>query len=251
MVSHRPSNLTLAITLTVLVAVVLALRLGHVPLEPIFAVPFVLFLPGYALSYSIFGRMMLGGIERLLLSVTASIALAILTGVLLNFTPWGLQANTWLFALAGITLVAGAVAFVRGHEPLMTSVRFRRRAFRPGDAILYGGALLMLIGAMQFANLPAPAARVEGYSSLWILPMQANTHVANVGFSSSELQSTQYRMELRVDGHVVQNWREIVLEPGQSWTGSVTLPETRTRVEALLYRADEPNTIYRSVHLAQ
>lgn len=251
MVSHRPSNLTLAIAVTVLVAIVLTLRLSHVPLEALFAIPFVLFLPGYALWYALFRRGTLGGIERLLLSVTTSIALVILTGVSLNFIPPGLQANTWLFALAGITLVAGVLAFVRGNEPLMTSVRTRPVAFRPGNVVLYAASLLALVVSLQIATVPAPASRVEGYTSLWIMPMEANSHVANVGFTSSELQTTHYRLELLVDGHLVQNWREVVLDPGQSWAGAFDLTETRSRVEALLYRAEEPNTIYRRVHLAQ
>lgn len=249
MVTHRPSNLTLAIALTVVVAILLTLRLGHVPLEAVFAVPFILFLPGYASSYALFGRATLGGIERLLLSVAASIALSILTGVLLNLTSWGLQSNTWLVALVSVTLVAGVVAFLRGHEPLMTSVRTKRIALRPADALLYGVATLVVIGALQIAYVPAPASRVEGYTSLWILPAETNAPVANVGFTSAELETTQYRLDLLVEGRPVQSRPQIVLEPGQSWAEAFPLANPGTRVEALLYRAEEPNTIYRRVHL--
>lgn len=248
---HRPSSLTTALVATVLIAAVFLLRLNHLPVEVLVAVPFVLFLPGYALSYALFGRGTFGAVERALVSVAASIALAIVTGVLLNVMPWGLDANTWLFALAGLTLALGVFALTRGNAPLTTSMRRPRLSLRAGDAVFYGAALVVLISAIQVARMPAPADRVDGYTALWLVPAQmSNPDTLNLGISSSELQTTRYRVELRKADQVVQEWDDIVLDPGASWTQTIHADISRRSpesVQALLYRADQPGTVYRHV----
>ena len=53
------------------------------------------------------------------------------------------------------------------------------------------------------------------------------------------------------DGQVIQDWLTLTLAPGEQWQQLVTLPAGHTsgQVEAVLFRADSPHTVYRRVVL--
>lgn len=72
---------------------------------------FVLLIPGYVTVEALFPkRRDLDGIERFALSVGLSLALVPLTGLLLNYTPWGVRLDPIVVSLTiltiGLTLVA-------------------------------------------------------------------------------------------------------------------------------------------------
>ncbi|WP_144905871.1 DUF1616 domain-containing protein [Halobellus captivus] len=141
---------TLPADLAVVVAIVglqllttLTPGLNETPLRVILGLPFVLFVPGYALVAALFperGPTVSGsedaepggtdattetegstdpnatgidGIERVALSFGTSIAVVPLLGLILNFTPWGIRLVPVLVAVSGFTLVAVAAASTR------------------------------------------------------------------------------------------------------------------------------------------
>jgi len=73
----------------------------------------VLFLPGYSLVEALYpGEGELSPLERLALSIGLSLALVPLTGLILNYTPWGIRLNSTVTALATlITLLLLASAY--------------------------------------------------------------------------------------------------------------------------------------------
>ena len=81
----------------------------------LFGSVFVLFLPGYSLVRALFGGRDLDNIERFALSVGLSLALVPLTGLLLNYTPWGIRATPVTFCLLALTLVFASAAVVRDY----------------------------------------------------------------------------------------------------------------------------------------
>jgi len=94
------------------------------PLRVALGVPFVVILPGYALTAALFpgserqsagpgGRAELSPVERLTLSVGLSVAVVPLVVLFLNFTGWGINPTPVRLALLSVTLVASAVAVVR------------------------------------------------------------------------------------------------------------------------------------------
>lgn len=253
MAFRRPSSLMLAVAVTVFIAIVLLLRLNQFPLEEIVVVPFVLFLPGYALTFAFFGGQFIGAFERLLLSVALSIAVAILTGVALNFTPIGLQSTSWLIALVLVTLCAAVYAFFRRQLPVTTSLRFNPSKVRAGNVFLYSLAVLLLVVTLLIVRLPTPAIGIEGYTSLWVLPIDAShPQFLRLGVGSSELTTDDYRLELQVNGQKVQEWNNIELKPGQNWSAvydSGTDLRTVKLAELSLYRSDQPTVPYRQVHI--
>src|SRR5438067_5670942 len=111
--NHRSADIFVVAAIT-LVATVLALL---VPPDIVFirilTLPLVLVLPGYALTSALFPGRSLGVPERLVFSLSLSLAIAILGGLALNLTPWGLGTDSWAVLVASITLVACAVALIR------------------------------------------------------------------------------------------------------------------------------------------
>jgi uncharacterized membrane protein len=71
----------------------------------LFGIPLLLFIPGYALIAALFPAARdLDGIERVALSFGLSIAIVPLTGLVLNYTPWGIRLDPIVVALSLITL---------------------------------------------------------------------------------------------------------------------------------------------------
>lgn len=134
-VRRLPADLAAVALLTVAtVLAVLVPGVRETPLRVVFGLPFVLFLPGYALIAALFpeagdnpapdaasdtdednaatptDRSGIDGIERVALSFGLSIAVVPLIGLVLNFTPFGIRLLPVLLSVAGVTLVLTAVA---------------------------------------------------------------------------------------------------------------------------------------------
>jgi len=90
----------------ILVWVALTIAMIYVPvlnetfLRVIFAVPVILFIPGYVLIAALFPeKKSIDGIERFALSVGLSIAVVPLIGLVLNYTPFGIRLDPIVSAL--------------------------------------------------------------------------------------------------------------------------------------------------------
>lgn len=137
-IRRLPADLAAVALLTILtVLVVLIPGVRETPLRVVLGLPFVLFLPGYALIAALFpeagedpesntddletrgddeelanadSRQGIDGIERVALSFGLSIAVVPLIGLVLNFTPFGIRLLPILVSVAGVTLALTAVA---------------------------------------------------------------------------------------------------------------------------------------------
>jgi len=127
------------------VVVVFAPVLSETPLRVVLGLPFVLFVPGYALVAALFpeagdsptegdpadesaagesARTGIDGIERVALSFGLSIAVVPLLGLALNFTPFGIRLVPILVTMTGFTLGMVAVAAHRRRK-IPEDERFR------------------------------------------------------------------------------------------------------------------------------
>ncbi|WP_435065505.1 DUF1616 domain-containing protein [Halobaculum sp. EA56] len=123
---------------------------NETPLRVIVGLPFVLFVPGYALIAALFpeagerpadaeadgpdvdtdeavadgDRSGIDGIERVALSFGTSIAVVPLIGLVLNFTPFGIRLTPIVVCVSGFTIALTAVAAQR-RWALPTEERFR------------------------------------------------------------------------------------------------------------------------------
>ncbi len=83
-------------------------------LRVVFALPAILFIPGYMLISALFPRREdLDGIERVALSFGLSIAVVPLVGLALNYTPWGIRLEPVVASLIALTLILTLVGAIR------------------------------------------------------------------------------------------------------------------------------------------
>jgi uncharacterized membrane protein len=107
-------DLIIIIILSILTVIaVLALPDGNA-LRILFAIPFLLFIPGYALvSFLWTKKGDLGNLERIALSFGLSIAIIIVLGLILNYTPWGLSLLLILMSCFGFIIAFSMLALYR------------------------------------------------------------------------------------------------------------------------------------------
>lgn len=82
----------------------------------VFGSALVLFLPGYALIEALYPKRELDELTRFALSIGLSLALVPLTGLVLNYTPWGIRLLPVTISIAGLTLVLLCLAVYRRHQ---------------------------------------------------------------------------------------------------------------------------------------
>jgi uncharacterized membrane protein len=189
-------------------------------------------------------------LEWFLFTIGSSLGVLVLSGLVLNLTPWGLQTNSWLIVLSVISLATSVIAIWRRRKiPLeaTTSVRF----FMPGRQVpLLSLAIVVISLALILTLTPQSSHNIQGYTSLWILPesdMQSGTIL--VGIHSQELQTTHYNLEVTYNSQSVKKWLDISLTPGLEWQQSITTPTGQGLVEAVLYLKDNPGVVYRHVSI--
>jgi hypothetical protein len=77
---------------------------------------FVLFLPGYSLIKLLFPTKELDNIERTALSMGMSLALVPMTGLILNYTPWGIRTTSITLSILTLTIIFATTAIIREHQ---------------------------------------------------------------------------------------------------------------------------------------
>ena len=221
--------------------------------------PLVLYLPGYTLVAALFANRPLDRATRILLSVAASLVLTILCGLLLNALPWGLQPATWALALSLVCWVCGAVAVARREEhaapgsvPTQAVLPNWLFGLRPGAMLLVGMAVLAVLGACWWSIHSGLTAPFVGTSQVWLVPVPDTHGTAinrvQIGLRNLEGQQMTYRLQLVADREILSEWPAITLEDGEAADSYLPLPpaeQDTERVEALLYRADDPSHVYR------
>ena len=79
----------------------------------ILGLPFLLFIPGYLLGFALFPLRKkndgIDTIERIALSFALSLAVVPIIGLVLNFTPWGLQIVPIFLSLFGFIIGVGVI----------------------------------------------------------------------------------------------------------------------------------------------
>jgi uncharacterized membrane protein len=253
--SRQLNDLTVVSVSAVVCAVLTQLAPALPLLGLLCALPLVLFLPGYALSAALFPRRFFGPPERLLLSLGLSLIIVALSGLVLHWLGWSLQAGTWAIVLSGLTVCASAIAWWRRKRnqsaddpPPKLHFNLSRR-----DSVLLGLALLVVVAAIGLARMPTPPKGVTGYTLLWMIPAgNGNANDYRLGVNSMEFSPASYRLQVLLDGQVIREWPEIQLAPGKSWEIWIVLQADRVgvgSVEATLYRLDNPDVVYRHVKL--
>jgi hypothetical protein len=85
-------------------------------LRYVFGSVLVLFLPGYALIEALYPKRELDELTRFALSIGLSLALVPLTGLVLNYTPFGIRLLPVAISLAGLTIALLIAAIKRKYD---------------------------------------------------------------------------------------------------------------------------------------
>ncbi len=101
------------LTLAAAAGFMLALPGGAPVLRAVLGVYLVLVGPGLAFTTALLPVKQLGTAEHVLAALAASIALAVIGGLILDATPWGLQPISWSVILGGVTVAASFAALLR------------------------------------------------------------------------------------------------------------------------------------------
>jgi uncharacterized membrane protein len=251
------------------------------------AIPFLLFVPGYALIVALFPNRestyqqhRLIGLERILYAVVASICLAVIVGVNLDFTGWQIRPVPVISVLAAVTLLSTLVALYRritsDSAATKSAVQFNTGSNRTTESTGSGGqigsivvAVAILIALVSVTLVAAQPQRGETYTEFGLLTenngtLQADGYPEEMSLGESselyftvtnrEQQETNYIVVVQLTrtaptGDVIENARldtyTKTTDPGETWrqrhTVTPVLEGERLRLTYLLYRDNVPS----------
>jgi uncharacterized membrane protein len=241
-----------AVTLVTMLLALTQIDLGII--RALLAVLFVCVLPGYAIMAAAFPQRPLN-VETVVYTLGISLSVAVLVGLLLNYTATGLTTVAWAILLGTITLSASLIALLNRRQVALPNLAQSIPQFSRRSLIIFGITALLLIVAFRFTSIGAESHAMGQFTQLWMTP--AEQQQANVGIRNHESTAVGYKLRVVVGDTVIQEWPSITLDPDSEWTGQLTLPTGTTggnstqMVEAQLYRLDAPDIVYRHVSLSR
>jgi uncharacterized membrane protein len=272
MTKRIPVELLVVDVLTLVLVPVIVL-LPESVFRIILGLPFALFFPGYAMVAAVFpGHADAGDIMRFTLGVAASFALTAIVGIVLNYTPLGIDLYPMLYTLTALTLAASLVAWYRWLR-LPPDARY----VIPFDLykdFFKGGKLdrmLSLLVAMAFVIalvvliysvwLPKTGERFteiyvlgeQGQASDYVLDLEeGGTGSVTLGIINQEGRETDYTVVIKMPGETEREIARVVLQDEETWEQNVEFSigtsSEYNRIEFLVFRGDEAEP-YRSVHV--
>ena len=242
------------------------------PTGVLIAVPLVLFLPGYVLTQAFVSRwstpapwdampqmwaaegQAFGPPDHLVISIGLSLIVDIITGLLLNLTPLGLQLATWTLFLGLHTTLFASLALTLRWRKGPVQQKAVGRLMTVKGWLLLAFACVVAMSALWLSIIRPPQPQ-PSFTQFWILQAtQADKSCAvNLGIHNFEAGTVTYRIKLTSNGKSVGTWQAIKLDTQQQWEKLVPLSNSVARtnafIEAQLFRSGHANTIYREVHL--
>jgi len=211
-------------------------------------VPLALVLPGYAVSVAVFGPGAISRGERIVYTLSLSVAVATLGGLLWQLF-FGLDRLSWTFLMVATVLVA---AWIARRRRLPRPSRTARRSPRVGlpTALALLASLALAIVAIDTAVDGLQDQRAEAhFSSLWIVPEEAEGGAVEIGVWNHQGAVHTYLLSAERAGATLWRWegrlgsqkrKQVVLDPTQI-PGSGPLQVSLYR-DGLLYRRTELET---------
>lgn len=200
-----PRYLRRAIAASLALLILMVLPLGGLA-RNIALVPLVLVLPGYAISLAMFGPGAISRGERIVYTLSLSVAVAALGGLFWQLL-FGLDRMAWAFLIVAIVLVAAWVAQRRNVPRPSRATERRTSRLRVGlpTALAMLAALVLAIVAIDIAADGLRDQRAEShFSSLWIVPQGPNEDSVEIGVWNH--QGSVYTYRLSVDRAGIPVW---------------------------------------------
>jgi hypothetical protein len=262
MVSHKRDALLMVVLVWALAMPALSFAgFGSTALLAVLALPYVLVLPGYTFVTAVLPEHQFGTAERLLLSLGLSLVIVILGGLLLNLTPYGLQARSWSALLSGLMVCACVVAYLRQRRVRAPLAARPWVSVAPRTWLLWGLAAAIAAGSIVVSSISAQQQEAaKGYAVLWMLPANDGAGIeaaaqqgVRIGVQSMWPVTMTYSVDVSVSGQAIYGWESITLKPGERWEARLSVPSSkgtgRERVDAVLHLSTAPSAAYRHVVL--
>jgi uncharacterized membrane protein len=238
--------------------------------------PFLLFLPGYALIAAIFPRPgWPDAVERLALSAMVSLAVVALIGIALNYSPWGVRAES-IIGFVGLFILLSSFLGLLYRRTVPATERpdlgprsLAASASRNARLLAYpGAAALGLLAAVAVIVLAIPGAGQRGtsepFTEFYLLGADGTAEgyptaltvgdPARVKFGvvNREGVEAQYTVSLLINGAQTARFGPITLPSGERRehliTFSLNAPGAGQTVRLVLQK-DGQTVPYRSLHL--
>lgn len=115
--TQQPIDIILCFSLSLLLVPIIIYDINQT-LRILFGLPFILFIPGYLLIYTLFPQQdkEIDTIERIALSFGLSIAIVPLIGLGLNYTPFGITLSSVLTSNLIFILIMGILSYLRWQQ---------------------------------------------------------------------------------------------------------------------------------------
>jgi uncharacterized membrane protein len=280
MVNKKFSYIDLIIVLILTVLCVISFTeplLNKTIIRSLLGLSLIVFLSGYVLIALLFPRKNdLAILERLVFTVILSIAITVLTGLVLNYTPWGINIGSLLFSIAGITVFLCAAAFWRRKQiPNEDHLRYDIGGFfnkmktgfsqetKIGKYLSIILAISIILALSSTAYVIAKPKINDSYTQFYILGSDGkinnypNSLISGqegnliIGVVNHENKQTSYRL-LVTSNDVIQMNEVLTLDDKQKmeipFNFTAGDPGTR-KIEFLLYKLPDNDNAYRHLHI--
>lgn len=251
--SRAKSFDTLAIMAINLITVAIILANIQIPVIRPLLTLFMFGSLGYSIVLAWAPELASQGPVVILLSLALSLSITALIGLLLHFTTMGLQPGPWSVMTTAIILVHCQIVVWRRTRQTFASRPQLDLKLNMGQSALVVLALVITGASVVVARTGVMNQPVALYTQLWMVPSSSkDASSVQLGIKNEEGQSLTYHLVVKQGDSVTQDYPTIELTPGQDWQSTLDLQDLNTAdvpIEALLYRLDDPNTVYRSVSL--
>jgi uncharacterized membrane protein len=213
------------------------------------AVLLLLVVPGYAAGAALFPRPIGGWAERWLLTIGLSITTAILGSLGIFWYAETLNERSWAVVSIGVALVFSFIALVRTpakQQRLSTFQLSGRQLSVAGvSGMLALSAILIAIWGEQVYQTT--------FTQLWVVPAaDQQSSALSIGVGNFEGRTTTYSISVQHGQDMLDQLSALTLAPGEEQVVTLDIDVTRPYTQpitVMLYRADEQDTVYRSVHV--
>ena len=222
------------------------------PVRILFAIGLVTVLPGYALTSAIFINTPLGIMEKVAFSFGFSLGMTSLGGLLLNYSPWGVQSSSWVLLLGNITIIASVITLVRMKNGAGVDLRVTHVPLHIGQIFLMLLAVVIMVGAFVYARAGAQNNSPPSPTRMWMLWVDNSQNEIVLGIENQDSNSAQYRLVLSSLQGQIDEWSVITLAPNAMWEVRYEAPLSVSEadfIRATLYTLSSSDDGFRQVYL--
>jgi uncharacterized membrane protein len=230
----------------------------------ILGVPFLLFIPGYALLVAIFTKKEgMDGIARVAFSFILSLTIVGFFGIILSYTPWGIRLEPILFSIFTFVLITSIITWWRQRKlpkeerfSIELDIKVPSLGQSIWDKMLAVILVIAILGAVGVVAYTSTKPKVkEAFTEFYILGKEgkATNYLTDlkigvksslkVGIINHEGKEVNYRVEASINGTKLSEVGPITLVDGQKSETEIGITPVKAgqnqKLELLLYKGNE------------